>query len=255
MISWARRRKFIYSGSFFILSLVVAGLFFFNLKDKPTCFDGKKNQNELNIDCGGGCQAVCKEEVSDLVTLWSRVFRVSEGKYDAVALVENPNFSFGLRELPYTLKVYDNSNILITENRGKTFVNPSEKFLIFLSNIETGRRLPAKAFIEFGDSNWSRVRAKEASSKAKFSIEEKDFKQDPLPRLSALIINNGSSALKNISLQATLADQEGNAFAASSSFISELEAFGRKDIRFTWPEAFSQKPFVTDIYVRINFFK
>ncbi len=255
MVSWATRRKLLYSGSFFVVALIVLGFVFSNFKTKPSCFDGKKNQDEFGIDCGGGCQAVCREEVSDLVTLWSRVFKVAEGRYDAVALVQNPNFSFGVKELPYIFKVYDGANILITEKRGKTFSNSNEKFLVFLPDIETGRRLPSKAFIEFEDFKWQRVSGDEQPKNFKLAIEDKDFKEDPLPRLQALAINNGATAQKNISLQAALLDESGNAFAASSSFISELEAFSRRNIYFTWPTPFGKKPYVIDIYARVNLLK
>ena len=38
------------------------------------------------------CVNACPENLRDLVVSWSRSFKVSDGIYDAVAFVENPNF-------------------------------------------------------------------------------------------------------------------------------------------------------------------
>ena len=66
MISWRARHRLIT-----VLSIVavIAGVFFAGyalFRAEPSCSDNLKNQNELGVDCGGGCERVCREEVVEM---------------------------------------------------------------------------------------------------------------------------------------------------------------------------------------------
>ena len=53
---------------------IIAGYFVYTVlfKVDPTCFDGKKNQDERGIDCGGVCALVCLADAKTVVPIWSR---------------------------------------------------------------------------------------------------------------------------------------------------------------------------------------
>lgn len=89
---WVAKRKLFY-GIFSIVALVlVIGVpLFFVLYKTPTCFDGKQNQNEKGIDCGGVCTRLCSSDIANPIVLWQRSFVVTDGVYNAVAYVQNPN--------------------------------------------------------------------------------------------------------------------------------------------------------------------
>ena len=107
----------------------MGGLIYY-FQPEPTCFDKRQNQDEESVDCGGSC-APCSEKIHDLTILWSRVFSVREGSYDAAALVENQNQFLASKKLVYAFKLYDKDNILVAIRENFTFVNAGEKLIIF----------------------------------------------------------------------------------------------------------------------------
>jgi hypothetical protein len=82
MSSWAsRRRRLYFEGALGTFTLIVVAIWFLNL-ERPTCFDGRNNQDELGVDCGGSCAIFCPAQVLGPVVRWSRMFEVTTGLYN-----------------------------------------------------------------------------------------------------------------------------------------------------------------------------
>jgi hypothetical protein len=246
-ITWRTRKQL----TFFLIfaSVVAVALTVVLIKlSNPTCFDKKQNQKEQGIDCGGPCQP-CVGEVKDLIVLWSKVFRIKDGKYEAVALVDNPNIFAGLSSLKYKFKIYDEKNILVALKDGDVFINPNEKKLILETDIDTGKRIPQKAFIELGENwDWKRIE----KEKPQLVVSGKQFFSEPFPKLTAEISNKSSFGIKDVFLSAVLYDRNKNALAASTSRIDYINGGSSQDIVFTWSEPFSEFPEVSEIFVGVN---
>ncbi len=76
MSSWSAKRKLVYAIMFFSFVIIVVGLpTFFIWYQKPTCFDGKKNGDEVGVDCGGSCRLLCSFEAVEPDILWSFVIQ------------------------------------------------------------------------------------------------------------------------------------------------------------------------------------
>ncbi len=250
-MSWAAKRKLIY------LLIVVGVLAAFSavplwrvFNKPPTCFDGKQNQGERGVDCGGSCSLACKEDVSPLVVEWSRAFKVEDGVYDIVAFIENQNSNYGVKKAIYHFKIYDKDNILIAEKFGKTYVKEREKFAVFEGGIKTGKRVPQRVFFEFDpEMSWEKISTKPlgVSTKDK-SIADIDSK----PRLNATIVNESFSAIKNMDIVAVLYDINDNAVSVSSTIVSFLDKNSSKEVAFTWQEPFLVNPSRIDIIPRVN---
>ena len=153
-ISWAAKKQLTYL--LFALIAVIASIFAVWLNiTAPSCTDGKKNQDEKGVDCGGVCAKECLGEIKDLAVLWSKPLQVVGNDYDAVALVENRNLFLSAKSAKYEFKFYDHRNILIASREGEIFINPGQKFAIFENSIDAGSRKPAKVFLEFQKNiNW-----------------------------------------------------------------------------------------------------
>ena len=250
MASWAHRRQL---GILFILLLFIAGIavgLYSFIAPAPSCSDGTKNQDEINVDCGGVCERVCKEEAAPLVIIWSKVLKVNEGKYDAAAFVENPNTGFGIKKIQYSFKVYDSENILVAEKRAETFINPRERFVVFLPNIDTGKRIPTRAFVEFEEPFWQRLPVDDIASKV--NIENKEFRAEVSPLLTADVVNVSPSGLSGVDVHAVISDAEGNALGVSRTWVGAIARGERKQIVFTWPVPFERPPVLTQLYLRVN---
>ena len=221
MSVWATQKKLSYiSIIIVVLAILGAGLYFY-LRQAPTCFDQKQNQGELGVDCGGSCNAVCSSEATDLVLRWSRFFRVRQGIYTAVSVIENPN-RFAAEQMSYSFKLYDKNSILIKEVHGMTFVNPSEQFVVIEPNINVGERLPARVSFQIDNiSPW--VREVEIE-KPTFEIKNKNIKLLPTPELSLDLVNNSLSEVFDVYVTVVVLDFDGNAVGASSTFVESCRS-------------------------------
>lgn len=238
MVSWSTRHQFFYiAGTITVLLFAVALPTFFVVYKAPSCTDGKLNQAEIGIDCGGPCSILCKAEALGLITKWQQSFRVKDGIYNSIAYVENPNLDSGLDEISYRFKLYDTQNVLIYERTGKMFVPPKKIFGIFEDNIITGSRIPAHTLFEFlGTPIWQR----RFGSEPTLAISDKVIaSQNGLPRLTASINNKSGANVYNIEVVAIVYDGSDNAVAVSKTIVDTLERGKSASLIFTWPEPFS----------------
>ena len=59
-MSWSSKRKSTYiTVTVSLILITIAVVVFSYLYEAPTCIDGKQNQEEDGIDCGGPCLTVC----------------------------------------------------------------------------------------------------------------------------------------------------------------------------------------------------
>ena len=250
-INWRVKRQLV---SFLVVALffggIAAAVVYFYIP-KSTCFDGKQNQKETGIDCGGPC-GPCIINPKDIVVLWTRVIQIDESLYEVASLIENPNLFYGLSEFKYNFKLYDSKNVLVAVKEGRTFLNPQDRFAIFETKIDTGHRDAAKAVVEINSvSDWEYLDKERPS----IIISRKSFSNEPFPVASAYIYNESLFPVKNIYIYIVLSDQNGNAMAVSSTKVESLAGEKGKEVTFTWPAPFAELPLSSEIYTRINLFR
>lgn len=246
-IPWTIKKQLTFF-AVFLFAVIIAGTIVVIKIMAPTCNDGKQNQNEQGVDCGGACKP-CVGEVKDLIIVWSKVFKLKDGKFDVAATIDNPNLSAGVSSLKYKFKLYDENNILVAIKDGETFINPNESRLVFETGIDTGQRVPAKAFIELSDNiEWKRIEKEKAS----LVVSKKQFSNSPFPMLSVVVDNKSSFGVKDIFISAALYDKDKNATGVSFSKIDYIGGNSSKEITFTWPEPFTEEPAGSDVFVGTN---
>lgn len=232
---------------FFSIAIIIFLVVFFRAPE-PTCFDNKQNQKEEGVDCGGPCKP-CVVKPKDAITLWTRVFQTNEGIYEAASLIENPNLFYGLPLFKYTFRLYDSNNILAAIKEGQSFLNPHDKFVIFIPNIETGQRNAVRAFMEIEYTlPWQYVEEEKSS----LLVSEKNFSNFPFPTLSAYLFNQSLFPAKDVGVAAVLYDQDANAIAVSSSKLDFIQQENGRSVVFTWPIPFAAEPASSEIFARIN---
>lgn len=246
-IPWTVRKQLTFL-SVFILIIATALFLIFMFLNKPTCFDGKQNQSEEAIDCGGPCQA-CLGQVRDIIVVWSKVFKLDNGKYEAAVLVKNPNLSLALPSVKYRIKLYDKKNILVAVRERETFINPGGEYVLFETNIDVGERSPVKAFVEFSKNlKWEKIEGKIP----KIVVSRKTFVPLPFPRLSAEISNTSFFPVEGVFAAAVLYDKDGNVMAVSSTKIKSIAGNASYPVVFTWPAPFEKKAVSSHIFLRLN---
>lgn len=123
--------------------------------ETPTCTDGKQNQKELAIDCGGPCKP-CMPELEKIRILKIKAVRAADNSYDFLAQVENPNREYGASKFTYQFEAFDQSGNSIQKIEGSKFILPSETKYIIETPI-TLTSAPTK--ITFGVQNaiWEKL--------------------------------------------------------------------------------------------------
>jgi len=212
---------------------LVAGIFaFFALYERPSCMDGKQNQDEEGIDCGGACSKLC---VAPRVSaLWTRSVRVAPGVYHAVAMVQNPETGAGTRALPYTFSLYDSENVLVAERDGTMVLEPGEVIPLFEANVITGERVPVRTLVSFGRAEWNRTeRTANPLAVGSVSLDAENL------QVSVRVSNTSAVPVSKATLTALIYGEGDILVAASETVVTGIPARGVKDAVFTWQEPFS----------------
>ena len=238
VMSWASRRKGIYSGSTFAVMLVLAllgyVLFFYHA---PTCSDGVQNGQEGGVDCGGKCQKICPAEALPPTILWSRSFEIVPGVWNSVAYVENQNADAGIVSIAYRFKLFGADNVIITERGGTTFLAPHATAVIVEPSLNVGQRIPMRTEFEFlAVPVWEHINEQTIATLK--VVGSTLSTPESTPRISALIENSSSVTAGNIEATAIAFDVNDNAIAASKTLIPELSHGASQQVTFTWPQPF-----------------
>lgn len=239
MSSWSTKRKVTYLSIFFgVIFLVVIVPIFFAFYRQPTCFDGKKNGDEKDVDCGGSCQLLCSADSLAPNIIWSRAFKVKEGVYSAVAYIENRNISSEAVG-SYTFKFYDKDNVQIGSRDGITFIPKNKVFAIFEPDIKMSEKEPYRVSFDFTNNL---IWRKNLNQVPEISVTNKSLMgEETRPRVDATIENLSPSTVPRIEAVAIVYDSEENAIAASRTFVENLGRDQTAGVTFTWPAPFQTK--------------
>ncbi len=236
-MTWAGKRRLI------IISILVACFSLFVALpvavinyQPPSCTDGKQNQNERGVDCGGPCALQCRSDVSPIKIDWVKLFETRPGTYYAIASVENPNFNTGTSKLPYTVRVYDANGTKILERSGQTFALPNERFYVFEGNLQTGDQVPAKVEMTFSKVvDWIKTAAElPAMSITNRTLENSDTR----PKLVATLSNDSGDTIRDVSVTTMIYDAKGNQIAGSATLVDKVPPGQTAPITFTWSQGF-----------------
>lgn len=217
-----------------ILALVMWGIWASFFNTAPTCHDNKQNGTEVGVDCGGACALICQNVAHEPTVLWARSFPNGPGNYTAAAYVQNTNVGAGAKQVAYSFQLFDSNNSLVVERDGVANLPPVQTIPIIETNINAGNR--TVTHVQFAFSNtppavWSKV---PSSSVPPVRIAQQSLSNDA-SRLSASVVNNNLTDVKNITAAAVLFDSQGVARAASKSLVSLVPARSSTPVVFTWP--------------------
>ncbi len=250
MASWAVKRKILYVSIFFAVFFIIAAVIFSSTFFKPaTCRDNKQNQGETGIDCGGPCQLLCKTETREPIVRWQRFFRASPGVYSAVAYVENPNPHSVAYAVPYSFRIYDAKNVLITERKGTTSIAPTGITPVFEGGITTGERLPSYVSFEFvGRPVW----LSRSTQAPNITVSNQKLNLNTAtPTFEAVISNPTLLAIPKFDVVAVFFNANGTAFAASKTVVDRLEGGQKAPVTFSWREPFTEQAVKIDVIPRL----
>lgn len=234
MASWSTRRKSLFGYGFVLVVLLAVGIPLFKIfYVAPTCFDGKQNQNENGVDCGGKCARVCASAFLSPSVKWSQLDAIGNGIYNLGAYIENPNLDGAATNVTYLFNLYDKDAHLIGMRRGTAYLPAHKNTLIFEPGIQTGKSIPGPITFEFTQPiQWEKTSFQNDGvivSNKEF-ISEKDGST-----LTATIKNTTFTDYPAFYIFAILYDSNGNQVGFSRTKTDGLRRGQSAAIQFTWP--------------------
>lgn len=243
-------KQILYGTFYFIIWAAIFSFAYFSyIKPVPSCFDGKLNQNEERVDCGGVCEKVCLPagvrpiEVGRVLT-----FRHSPNQVSALFQITNPNQDSAARDLTYTLRVYDASGNLLQSVSGNSFIYASEGKYIFEPNmvLELGSFANIKA--EISDVLW--IPSAELGSKPNISLSGVNTEVgDGFASVRARILNEDVVVFRRVVIIAILYGKLGQVAGASQTFVENIAPNDSREFSILYPDPPSVDTANTKIFI------
>jgi len=232
------KRLIILAVYFALFSLL--GLFIYSwVKPDPTCTDGKKNQNETEIDCGGVCSPCGKVfETQDLIIKEKYFVPGGQGKYDAMIKVSNPNNQIAGSGFSYSLKLVDASGNVLAERSGKNFILPVESKYIIETDLETGS-VPTQIEVAISDLRWEEFFNYE---RPELNIYNRRYELISsgvgYSEAFGLLRNESPFDFNSVKINVVLRDAMGQPIAFNKTEMNTINAGEQRDFRLLWPVNF-----------------
>jgi hypothetical protein len=171
--------------------------------------------------------------------LWSHSFKISQGFYNATALVENSNINAGTNLISYVFRLKDSEGAVLAERFGSTFIpNVRGVVAIFEPDFRVEEEITSTDFEFIGQAEWQ-----------KNGIPSPDIivrnhllsRESTSPRLDAKIESQEIVKIPRLEVVAVIFDGSGTAIGSSRTFVNNLESGKARDVVFTWPAPFEVK--------------
>lgn len=209
------------------------------LKPDPTCFDGKKNQGEKGIDCGGPCVPCEKQiEAREIETTEAAFIYGGPGKYDVLAKISNPNSQFGSPFFKYSFLLKNSSGEIIAGKEGSSFILPAESKYLIETSLDS-REAPSDVEFEISETSWQEFFNYE---KPKLNIYSKRYNLISsgvgYSEAYGLLRNENPFDFNLIKVKVILRDVFGRPVAVNTTEMRTVKAGEERDFRLLWPSSF-----------------
>ncbi len=245
-MTWAAKRKLIIIGVIAVVLLAaLASVWYFFFYTAPSCIDGKQNQTEEGIDCGGTCTYLCSASEAAPSVRFVRAFSPLPGRTDVIAYVDNPNTNAEAHKAPYTIELYNDQNVLVAKTKGVADLPALSTAPIFVPELFSGSEVVSHAFLTFSQPDIHWVKA----SPLPKTLETQNvvYAGGDNPRVTATVYNKTAQSRTRVYFVATLFGIDGKALASSATIVDVIPAQGTNSLVFTWPTPIAESVARVDI--------
>ena len=239
MTAWAKQKQFHLILTAIVITVFIVSSILFAIKyNPPSCDDGLLNGSELGVDCGGECERECPVPLSDLVTVWTRVFPIDDRVYAAVAYIDNQNSGHYIPSIQYEFMFYDESGIAVNRSSSFTTISSGGITPVFVPHVLSEERVISNVTFRFvGDPLQYLIPTNDDHSflTRSIDIEAGEGKQ---PRVVGLVENISTVVVPEVEFVLILYDQENTAVAASRTFERNMFPNEKRELLYTWVNPF-----------------
>ena len=254
MLSWRAKRQL----AALLFVVVVLGVTWFLAVQPflpgPTCMDGRRNQREIGMDCGGPCGPCEVRNPAPFRIFWSRAVEVDKHLYDVAAEIQNPNETLSATSFTYQFILGDQRGE-ISRMVGTTFVYPQERLHITeVLRLDAGvDRVPTEVAFEVVDATWELREVERPNivvERRDYSVREVFGKKQST--VQARLANRTDFDFRNVEARILVFDEEQNLLGASRVAFENFRAWSVQTVQVTWPVAFSRDPGSIIVEARAN---
>lgn len=247
-MSWGMRHQaLIIAGIVIVLVFIAALIIIPTVYHAPSCSDGKQNQKEDGVDCGGPCTYLCTAQLSDPnPPRFARAIVSGPQAVDVISYIDNPNGSAAARAAEYTVELLDSSGATIASKVGTVDLPPAATAPIFIGGIYTGTRTVTQVFLSIATTSlhWFTYR----DNRVVLSVHTIRLDTSSgIPRVFATLENPSADVLTNVKVIATVFDVSKNVIATSQTVLPMIPPQGTTDAVFTWNVPFATTPGRIDV--------
>jgi len=221
---------------FFFLIVFLIYLAFF--RPAPTCFDGRQNQGETGIDCGGPCASCEIKTLSPVEPNWIKYFS-NDNQTVIAAEIKNPNPKWAADSFSYIFDVYGENGAKLKTLTKNSFIYAGEiKYLVEVPDVDFKNITSVK--ISFSNINW--VTADEFT---KPTVQAREIKTEPASQdpnrvtVSGFIANNNAFPLSKVRIIGFLFNSGGLQISASKTELENIAAFKEELFKLNFPKNIS----------------
>lgn len=237
-LTWAGKRKAIVITIFSLVGLtLLSGLGFAIFYKVPSCTDGKLNQDEVGIDCGGSCTTFCSSEVKPIKVDFVRALQTEQGRVDVIAYLENPNKDAAAQSVEATVDLFGPNSTPISSKKITIDIAPGVTTPVFIPGILGREEQIVQTFLTIDASSFVWFKAPNTTSVTP-TVDTIVTEETGTPRVRAVLHNPTAYTISNTTLVATVFDTSGKAMAASKTLVPTLPPQGTSPLIFTWNAPF-----------------
>lgn len=246
------KKRFVIVVVYLMFFGVLGSLAYYILAPDPTCNDGKKNQMEESVDCGGPC-APCEKVINAQPLKIDEKYFVygNNSQYDVMAAITNPNDKYGAVKFNYEFQLLDQSGVVLEKRAGTSFALPDESKFIIELNLRSAIN-PYTAKFEIKDVVWDEFLDYE---EPKLNIYEKNFQEESEKNVtSGLLKNESYFDFNSIEINIVLRDSNGKPIALGKNEMRTIRSQEERDFKLIWPYKFSGNVAIVDIKAEADVF-
>lgn len=245
-----RTQKQIIIGLVFVLILggISYGIYS-SLAPKVSCTDGIQNGKEEGVDCGAlACGKVCEPAIMPIEVLSTRVFTISisNGDFDFVAKLYNPNTSYGASRVEYSIDSFD--------YHGFTYILPGQTKYVILTSLKKSPIKKESTALVINSAQWEKLDI--PNNDVNFILRRKDY--HPTQRgaeLDAALFNDSNFDFDKVDVAVILFDDAGNIVGVNKTDIRTFVSKSERGFNVAWPFVLSGNAVRQEIEASTNLFE
>lgn len=228
-------KQLIYGGGYLaVIFLILFSIYSIWFKSAPSCFDGRKNQKEIGVDCGGPCSACEIKTLSPIIADWIKYFP-ADSKTIIAAEIKNSNQNYGAKKFFYTLDIYGKNEEKIKTIFGNSFIYPEEiKYIVEF--LEINPKDVGRVQIAFDNFDWAKkddfLKPEIEPRDIAFSVNSVNNKIE----IRGIAVNKSAFSLSKIKVIAFLATANNILISASRTEFENLSAFDSRPFAISFPK-------------------